>query len=186
MPVFELTIFKRSGLYPPPGEVWSNVYHCNSADLDGAEITADLVVTAEKPLYSPQVEITHTYIRQVGSSASRIVLNGQFGTRTDLTNILPDWNVARIDFALSGQARRARKYLRMTIQAGDVDDGVFVADVVSVLVGYGAELLDITNLCGPSGQDMNDPVVDHNVAMRQTYWSRRARPGFHRAYVPNA
>ena len=186
MPVYEITIFKHSSLYTGDASDWSNVYHAILADLDSAGLCADAIAGQEIPLYGDTVTITHAYIKALDGAGSAVHAIGDVGSRTSLSNILPPWNVARVDWTVTGRPRTARKYLRMTMQEGDVSDRQFIPDVISVLQEYGDNVADIPGIVGSLGEPLIGPaVVDHFVAMRQVGWSRRARPGFHRGYVAN-
>lgn len=185
--LFKCTLFKFSILYPEPGGTWSNVYHLDVTSQDGAVLAADAIAGLEQPLYSPDVTITRAYLQRLDSPGNTIAEIGDVGTRADLTNILPDWNVVRVDWGVQGRARTARKYLRATLQAGDVLDGVIVPDVVAVVQTYADGIKALGDVVGSIDEPLQGvPVVDTRVAMRQVGWSRRTRIGFHRGYVPNS
>src|SRR5262249_47627855 len=109
------------------------------------------------------------------------------GTRTALDNILPNWNVARIDWVIPNVIRTVRKYMRMTAAAGDAADQSWNPDIIDLLTTFAEAIASQGHVCNHNGAiiDPSGFRVDPLVSLRQTYWSRRARPGFHRGYVPN-
>jgi hypothetical protein len=190
MAVWEVQVFKRSAIYPGSGGEWSNVYHVNETTIANARIAAVVAVDAERPLYGEAVEI-FKYVVATGVGDLRQSVTEYVtlpGTRADLVDILPDWNVARIDWNAPPAVRSVRKYIRITLAESDVEGQTFNTDVQGILEDYATVIAEAGSFCNPDGVviDAGGFRVQNRIAMRQTGWSRRARPGFHRAYVPNA
>lgn len=190
MTVFKGEVLKRSKLYPGSGGEWSNVYHVNATTQADAETAMVAAMDAELPLYSDQVEVYEIRISYpVGTPGpTKILPVSEFGSRTDVPGLLPNWNVARIDFGVPVASRTARKYIRASIGESDVEDFTFTSDMLTLLATYAEAIAEQGSFCNPSGALLSATNfhVDPNLAMRQTGWNRRARPGFHRAYVPDA
>lgn len=189
MAVFAIEVFKRATYYPAPGDEWSNVYHCNETDLANARITATAIITAEQPLYGESVTIFKYHLKESSNPTAQAITEylGFAGTATVGADILPNWNVARIDWNAPPASRSVRKYMRLTLDEAAVTGQVFTGPIAGVLDDFATAIATQGSICNPDGViiDPGDFRVDPFVAMRQTGWSRRSRPGFHRAYVPN-
>jgi len=187
--VFQCETHKRSTIYAAPGDEWTNVWHINQTDLAAATVDAVAIVVAEQALYADDVTIYKFHLKEyLNPSAQAITEYVSYGgSRTPTEARLPSWNVARIDWNAPPATRPVRKYLRASLSEDDVIGQALEAAMVTVLDAFATDIAGIGSICTPSGVivDPGDFRSDTQVAMRQPGWSRRARPGFHRAYVPN-
>jgi len=188
--VFQIEVHKRATYYQAPGEEWSNVYHCNATDLANARTTASAIVTAEQGLYGDGVTIYKYHLKEYLNPAAQAITEyiSFVGTLAPIGDVLPNWNVARMDWNAPPATRSVRKYMRSTIDEDAVVGQLFASGYYDVLTAFATAIAEEGSICNPDGVliDPGDFRVDNRVAMRQTGWSRRSRPGFHRAYVPNA
>lgn len=190
MAVFVFETFKKSTYYPAPGDEWSNVYHCNATDLANARTVVADVITAEQGIYGAGTTIVRYHLKEADNPAAQAITEYVSfpGTLAPIGDVLPNWNVARFDWNAPPATRSVRKYMRATIDETAVAGQVFEAAYLDVLTTFATAIATQGSISNPNGVviDPGDFRVDTSVAMRQTGWSRRARPGFHRAYVPNA
>lgn len=190
MSIYKLTVHKKSTLYLAPGDEWTNVYHLDESTGTTAETDAVAIATAEQALYADDVTITRLVLSLPPSFATPpIIINANLGgSRNPTGDRLPSWNVARIDWQVAGSARGMRKYYRASLSEDDVDGQVLAAGMITVLDAFKSDLDAVTAICLENGLHFSPGtgIEDERVQMRQPGWSRRSRPGFHRAYVPNA
>jgi len=185
MSLYRITSYKR--LVSEPTVKWSNVYTFDAAGLVTATDLALALVTTEQAVHTADVQFYLTGIRSLVDSHSNTKITstdvGLLGS--DPTIMLPLWNVARVDF-LDASGRPEIKYLRMPLQEDMVTGSIIDGGTVTTLQDdYAAALLAEDSYVGPSGEAHTGYVVHNAVQMRQTSWHRRARPGFHRGWVPN-
>lgn len=185
MALFRITSFKR--LVTQPDVTWSNVYTFDAAGLVTATDLALALVTTEQAVHTADVQFYLTGIRSlVDSGVSTKITSTDIGLLgSDPSIMLPLWNVVRVDF-LDASGRPEIKYLRVPLQEDTVDgtlvDGGLVATITD---DYATPLLAEDSYVGPSGEAHTGFVVHNLVQMRQQRWHRRARPGFHRGWVPD-
>lgn len=189
MPVFQIEVHKRTLDHPFPGDEWLNVWHVSVSTLATALVDAVAIVVAEQALYKDTVEIykfhAKEYLNPTAQSVTEYI--SYFGSRTVTSDQLPAWNVARIDWNAPPATRSVRKYLRASCSKDDTVFEQWTTDFLAVLDAFATDIATEGNICNPGGIviDPGDFRTDPLIAMRQVGWSRRARPGFHREYVPN-
>lgn len=185
----KIEVLKRSPSYPAPGDAWSNVYHFSGSSYADAEAAAVEAMNAELPLYLDTVEVYELRITPEGVTGvpTSVVRVSEVGGRTDVPALLPNWNVAQVDFSVPTATRVCRKYLRASIGELDVEDFAFVPDFMALLTTYATAIASYGGFANPHGQLISSSNfnVRPTIAMRQTGWSRRSRPGFHRGYIPD-
>lgn len=190
MSIYKLVVHKVSNLYFAPGDEWTNVYHLDETTSVDAETDAVAIATAEQALYADDVTITRLVLSLPPSfTTPPLIVNANLGgSRTPAGDRLPSWNTVRIDWTVIGSARTMRKYYRASLSEDDVDGQVLAAGMITTVDAFKGDLDGITAICLEDGLHFSPGtgITDERVQMRQPGWSRRARPGFHRGYIPNA
>jgi len=188
MPVFRGTIKKESGtvyLFEPS---WTNVYHISAVNGDIAMVSLVGAANAEAATYDENIFITELQVSTPGVPGATVTEQANIqGALTSVGDVLPPWNVARILFSTTDGGRPCIKYLRCGPKETDVAGQLWVPTFLGLLSDYATAVATDGAFCDPSGSllEPGGGSVRPFVAMRQTRWSRRARPGFHRGYVPN-
>jgi hypothetical protein len=172
------------------GATFQNVYTINAATGAAALIEAGVIRENERAIFSIHTHFIETRVSVPHvHTATHLERHDLLGLRTPLGDLLPGWNVARVDFADVAGGRPERKYLRVGLGTGDVVGQVLTSAMISTITtNYTLILAANTAYVGPTGEnhDAAGGVTFPEVQMRQLHWSRRHRPGFHRGYVPNA
>lgn len=163
MPRFAVDIEK---LYQ--GEYWTNRYFVEATNLIAAQGHGQSIVTVERGLHKAVVEFTKfrtsdvvpntdIYVTTPINLAGTVAVNGE---------LLPLFNVLRVDFGVLGAGRPSRKFYRLPVGEGEQSDGRFLLDTLSSIVGLLAPLLSIP-ITDPQGQLWNSAAPARAVGMRQ-------------------
>lgn len=169
MAIYEITL-EKTQLNPQNQSIyWSNVYHCNAADLASAQSIANTVFTAERNIHAPAVTFTKFRVRPavVGAQGAITTLNTA-GTRTGVSgDYLPLYNTLRVDFN-TAVGRPSRKYLRLPIFESDQSNGQLVAATMTQInTNYVTPIQSLTGLCDVDGEAFVSVVARSEVQMRQ-------------------
>jgi hypothetical protein len=188
MPIYRVEIHKHSEVNAWTGS-WLNAYHVDTVDQSTALGLVSLIIAAEQAIHGDGIAFDYgAVIPPTGTgNQSRVDVAGTHGDRTVTADTLPFWNVVDVVFnTVSGQ-RVNRKFYRAQLSEGDVE-GYLIADALVATMQAVIDTLisDVFSLCAPNGDSWQSGTVQSRIGMRQLLWHRRARPGFHRAYVPNA
>lgn len=156
---------------PNVGEYWVNRYFTTDA-VDAAGDTLDALVAAHVAVHLASVLITKARIDDnvEGTDNFDTVSYNTAGTRSlgsDVQVMLPLFNVARVDFDVSGGGRPSRKYLRGTLIEGEVGFTGLASGLVAALNTYADAVVAIGTICDPQGNLFVDGVVWPYVQMRQ-------------------
>lgn len=187
MAFFKVEIFKQF-IEGDRQAVWTNVYDVTAASLGDASDAAGPIISAEQPLYYDNITIVRAVTRHAGTGTPGFIATptNTVGSRGSAPNeLVPSWNCGRVDFTTDDDTRPARKYIRNILTEGDFEGEVLEAGIVGLLQTYGDEIITVDGVTTPGGGTLSAAVVIPFVQMRQTSWSRRARPGFHRGYIAN-
>lgn len=190
MAVYKIeTVKYAQPVYHTPEAEFENVYHLEASTTGDAETAAIAIATAELPLLDDRIFINRVRITS-GPGVGKVLHTTDLqGGRSDLTDILPPWNVALINFGLTSSTRHLAKYFRITAQEADIEGEFWNSDILDLLNAYATAVLAAGTITNPDGTleaDAGNFYVFPSVRMRQPHWERRARPGFHREYVPNS
>lgn len=164
MPKFRVTVEKWK---PAAAEYWTNVYHCNVADIAAALDFGAAVVIAERPLYKGGITITKIRADDATplTEVSGTIVYNLTGTRnTTGSDDLPLFVVARVDFSTVGGGRPSRKYLRGVFEENDVSFSTISSGVLSELQTYAAAVVaaagaDVDNQLFSSGTVLPAPAM---------------------------
>lgn len=154
---------------PSQAEYWTNVYWINVADLEAANTVAASIMAAERPLYWNGVTITKTRVDDNTPNTDQFITVPQnlLGTRTTpASNNAPLWVTARVDFAVAGNGRPSRKYLRGVLFEEDFDSISLVTAVKNLLQTYANTIAGLA-VCDPDLQDITSGAPFNSPQMRQ-------------------
>ena len=150
------------------GEYWTNVYWL-AGDIGASASAAAAIIAAEQDIHFNPILLTKARLDDGLENTdvfATIIINA-FGTAGAPTDLLPLFNVLRVDFAAGG-GRPSRKYLRGCLHEGHISFNTIAptnvtffqttyADVVSAISGY----VDV------DGDDITSGTVYPFVGMRQ-------------------
>jgi len=187
MPMYDVTIRKEwsaiAGISP-----WSNVYHVSAADEEAALDVGNAIAVIEMAVSYDVVLATRLQARQssVLSGSGRQRAISIAGARDSSgKQFLPLFNTVRVTFT-DGIARPDQKYLRLPIAEDEQDTGGLDPGLVTMLEDdYVDPIIALAGVVSSDDAPYTIGTVLPFVQMRQRNWSRRARPGFHRGYVPD-
>jgi hypothetical protein len=164
MPVFKIDIEKQLG-----AEYWTNVYHCDVADLDAADDVALEVLDAERAIHHVTVTFTKRRVSDIVPNTDnfRTTPINLTGELNDPAALLPLFNVLRVD-AVAQTGRPGRKYLRGCLTEGAITfDTIVPAALTTFDTGYSNAMDLITELCDEDGDPFIDWQSNPKVGMRQ-------------------
>lgn len=164
MAIWECTVEKQMGQ-----EFWTNVYHFQAADLALASNIGDSIADIEVAAHYNSVTVTAYRVSDTtpGSGVFTTIPRGQSGANILASDYLPLWNVARVDFTVSGR-RACRKFLRLPIPEGEQSAGGLSVQLRNgILQNYANPLAALGVLTNPQGDPILDGIVMPMVAMRQ-------------------
>lgn len=171
MALFEVAIQKQLG-----SEYWLNCYHVDVADRPAARAAGLEIANVESNVHSSAVTFVNYRIRQVSqlAEAGSTYPLGFTGTQSAYS-YLSLFNVARVDFAVP-VGRPSRKYLKLPVGAGSVNNGVFIpAFITFVQTQYCGLILGVEGICDNNGQTFEVANVNPTVGMRQLRRGTRKR-----------
>lgn len=151
------------------GEYWVNQYWTPAVDLDAANTVAASVMAAERLLYWNGVTITKTRVDDNTPLTDQFITVPQnlAGTRaTPASNSAPLWVTARVDFAVAGNGRPSRKYLRGVLFEEDFSSIDLSTTVKTLLQTYANTIVGL-NICDPDMQDLLSGAPFNAPQMRQ-------------------
>jgi hypothetical protein len=152
------------------GEYWTNRYIVDALNLADAATVADQIVELEKNIHRTNVLFTkvRTSDQTPNTDVYRVRSINQFGELTPVAGqMLPLWNVLRVDFS-TGSGRPSRKYLRLPIYEGDIDDGQFNTGFLATMgTSYATQMLNIAEFVDVDGEAFTEATVVPFMGMRQ-------------------
>jgi hypothetical protein len=172
MPLYQLDIEKAFG-----SEFWTNRYILNAASLSAAVASIGGVINAERNITDQNVSFTRCRVADLDPNTDQytIVPLNQVGARANLTNLLPLFNVLRVDFGVA-EGRPSRKYLRGVLVEGDID---FTTISTSALTFFDTNYVDLLvpfdSYVDVDGEPIISGSVYPQVAMRQLRRGSRRR-----------
>lgn len=189
MPLYKIRIRKQWLDQIFGSGIWSNTYHVTAVDEEGALTVAAGIVPIEQSIHWNDqyfIDMSAQQDTPLAGSGRKVAL-GVLGNRDpDGLERLPGFNVVRATFT-DGIARPDQKYLRPRIIEEEQSNGSLTPTAVTFYTtNYVTPLLGYVGLVSSDGVPYTSGVIFAGVQMRQLSWSRRARPGFHRGYVPNS
>lgn len=175
LPPFVLHIEKQLG-----AETWVNRYFLSNPSIESALFTAQAIVDAEIAVHNEVVTFTRYRVSDttVGTDIFVIVPLSDVGAITHTSDLIPLFNVARFDFP-AGLGRPSRKYLRLPLQEGEVENFTIIAAKIATLNSdYGTALGDIDEYVDIDGEPLGTGVCQTLIGMRQLRRGskRRAAP----------
>lgn len=188
MAFYKLTIRKQFVLDPVGTHVWSNVYTVQASDEEGALDVGAGIVSIEQDCHFDTVYFLDYSARQnselAGSGRKRTL--GVVGDRASTgLQFLANFNTFRV-ILTDGINRPDQKYLRLPMLEDDQSGGVIENGALDFVVdNYITPLLALGGVVSSDEVPYTSGSVWPYVQMRQLRWKRRARPGFHRDYVPD-
>lgn len=151
------------------GEYWSNVYYVDTETMILASGVAREIVNAEETVTNDNVQFTKYRVSDTDPETElfmTVVLN-EAGERHSTVDLLPLWNVVRVDLTAEA-GRPSRKYLRGILSEADIAyvniNSLVVAEID---VGYCQALEAIEELVDIDTQPFTAVNVKPNVGMRQ-------------------
>lgn len=186
--LYKIVIRKQFATEPVGSGVWTNSYHVTAANEDGALDIAAGLVEIERDITFETVIFLDYSARQdsvlAGSGKKRVL--GVLGQRgAEGVDFLPTFNTVRATLT-DGVARPDQKYLRLPLPENEQANGSLTPEAVAFYTdNYITPLLAYVGLVSSDGVGFTSGAIWPYVQMRQRNWSRRARPGFHRGYVPD-
>ena len=169
---YSLDIEKQSGT-----EFWTNRYILSNPSIESAILTANAILLIEQAVHSENVLFTKYRVSDLDpdTDAFVIVPIGEVGDRPTVGDVLPLFNVARVDFP-AGIGRPSRKYLRLPIFEGDQANGTLTPTMVAfVNTNYGTPLGDIDEFVDVDGEPLGSGICQPQVGMRQLRRGSRRR-----------
>lgn len=187
MPLHKVSVFKRLDVGDDLRH-WSNVYRVEADDITEALDHAVSIANIEQAVHKDYVIFSKVTARldvpDAPEGGTRALV-GSGDVTGDPTLRLPRFNTIRAVLT-DDVGRPDQKYLRLPLQEDDVIEGtinVAVSNLVSL--SYVAPLIALAYIRSADNTVYTAGDVIPAIQMRQISWSRRARPGFHRAYVPD-
>jgi hypothetical protein len=188
MAIYRCAIVKQGIGAALGGHVWRNIYDIEAADYDTALAGVDVIRAQEMIIHTDEVYFTHVTAHLVTEpprrTGAQLSVN-QYGLRSasGLGDLLPLWNVVRVDYLDVGIGRPERKYYRLPLHESDTTGLVLESSLYDDISTAASIIANLTNYIGPSGETHQGADVKPLVNMRQVGWHRRRRPGFVRGYV---
>lgn len=187
MAVYDVTLTKEftavDGIPP-----WSNVYHVNAASEEAALDIGEDIAALEMTVSFDVILAVKLSARQqsaLAGSGRQRAISVQGSKDSAGENFLPLFNTVRVTFT-DGVARPDQKYLRLPVAETDQNGGALSGGTIDFIeANYSVPLMALDGVVSSQGVPYTSQIVQPNVQMRQRNWSRRARPGFHRGYVPD-
>lgn len=107
---------------------WSYLWYVDAADLSAAVAVGEALWAALRPAHSNYAYCYELYITDLVPSTTNFVTSpitagNQRGTAGLVTNLLPSFNVARIDLNVVG-SRPSRKFQRLPLGETQIQNGV--------------------------------------------------------------
>lgn len=168
---------------------WETVYHIDASTSEIAMIALVFAANAELPLLLDNIFIDRlqTHIPEIDGTTTTEVVSLE-GERDSTGFVLPAWNSLNVQWTVLGASRPCRKFLRVGLKESDVAGQELESDMYDLAVTYAQAIAEDGRFTNPGGiaLEATGYAVNRIVGMRQPKWSRRAKPGFHRGYVPNA
>lgn len=189
MAIYRCAINKEGITANTRGHSWRNIYDVEAGSYDDALAAADVIRAFEQPLFTSDVQFTtvtaHAVTEPPRRVGAQLAVNSPGGRDpADLGEVLPLWNVARIDYLDTGIGRPERKYYRLPLYSANVVGLELSSELRAALQAMADNIVGLTNYVGPSGEGHSSALVVVPISMRQLGWHRRKRPGFVRGYIP--
>lgn len=163
------------------GHSWSNDYLIEGPSMDDAATLALSAVEFERHLHKNAVDFVYLRVStvNVGDRIFRhIPLNLPGLASTDTTNLLPLFNVVRMDLQ-TADSDPCRKYYRLPISEVQQDNGVIAGSEViafgTLLAAWIAGWGSTTKVVSSKGHNVVGGVVYPFVQMRQLHRHRRPK-----------
>lgn len=186
MGVYKCEIVKTLDDLTNPAQ-WRNVYHLNTPTISDAADISDNVLSVEAAIHGTTVKFVKTIISDPTKVERRIIKSwdSTSGDRTITGAVIPDWNVADVEFIPASNHRTERKYYRIQLGEGDIVGAQLESALVTLIqTEMDALVSGVIALCAPNGDSIVNSTAFAAVGMRQLYWKRRHKPGFKRGWVP--
>lgn len=161
------------------GEYWTNRYVVFGADLAAAITSANMIYEAERDITKSVVTFTKYRVsdQDPETDTYQIINLNTAGTVAPDGNMLPLFNVVRVDFNTTGGGRPSRKYLRLPLYTTEV--GASGALASGILGGVQSEYADVlaalTAYVDVDNQAISSGSVWPFVSMRQLRRGTRRR-----------
>lgn len=163
MTTYQIDVEKQLG-----EEFWTNVYHVDASSMSDAQVQAGWIVAVEKPLHNTAITITKFRAAPYPGPAEGSIVAVNEGCTGGAGNMLPLFNVVRVDFP-APIGRPSRKYYRSgltdaEVENGELPDGTrdgYQAVVDEFFTGDSPNLVDV------DGQPLSTASVFKKIGMRQ-------------------
>lgn len=155
------------------GEYWTNVYYLGPdlTTLTDAANMAEIVVDTERTIHKTVVNFTRFRVSTItpGDFQYRTVVLNQSGLANVSQDIMPLWDVARVDLTDEGFKRPERKYYRLPLQEGEQSNTDLNPTLIGIINSAWSSALGDPNLTlvGPNGEAITAASTHPRVAMRQ-------------------
>jgi hypothetical protein len=171
MPIYQLDIEKFLN-----GEYWSNRYFVSSSTIAAAEILGQTIVAAERLFHSSLVTFTklRTSTVAAGDDSYITTILDQLGAFSATGDLLPLFNVVRVDFNKDGGGRPYRKLYRGCLGEGLVTGSVITSGSFIEALQDGLDAIDGIVSDG-LGTALFTGVLINRIAMRQLRRGSRRR-----------
>lgn len=150
-------------------EYWTNVYHVEADNLADAKTIGDQIVVLEKAGHTENVQFNRMRVSDVAPDTDAYVtvpLTGQ-GSLANAGEILPLWNVVRVDF-FTTVGRPSRKFLRGIVQEGYSNGTVITGGLRDTIQNqYATPLANLLGVVDVDGQPIEGGQVFATIGMRQ-------------------
>lgn len=170
------------------GQAWRNVYAIQANDGPTALAALDQIALADQSVCNEDILINKLEVSTIPPGGGFYAESVNYaGARVTTGDTLPLWMCVRIDFMSGDGSRPERKYLRIGLTEDDIHGTIIDSGLITTIQNdYATVLVSNLDYVGPHGEPHTGSIVFVPVQMRQQNWHRHFRPGFHRAYVPNA
>ena len=158
------------------GEYWTNRYVVDTANIGDAVTAALAIIDAERAIHYNVINFTKARVSDSvqGTDLFTTIPIGAIGLRNLASNLLPLFNVMRVDFPV-GQGRPSRKYYRGVLSEEVVSFNDVTQAVADLITNVFDPLVDTLPLVDVDGQAWADAVPFLKVAMRQLRRGSRKR-----------
>lgn len=184
MSLFRVTIYKRFEALN--NERWANTYYIDALGPSTALDAGELIAGYEMACSPSGVNVYRIVAKllPVGDNSQRAVdIDGAL--TIDPVNMIPFFNTIRV-ILTDDLGRSETKYLRAMLGEANVNGWNITDEKYTAMVDdYLTPLLAVLGLRGPREEVITGGSVQKLIQMRQLGWHRRARPGFHRGWVPD-
>lgn len=167
MAIYQVDIEKSLTVGGTNTVYWTNVYHVEADNSGDAINSGQGIVTAEKKVHLGSVSYTKMRVQAtspLAMSGTIVPLTGTGGRAG--SSYLPLFNVFRVDFNVGG-GRPSRKYLRGPVLPADVSNGAMQSAAITLINTYVTDLLNLSVVCDPQGQNFVSGALFPNCGMRQ-------------------